>query len=82
MTISVGADLKESVDGKYLENVTKEYDLQAKTITLQAQDKITLQTGSAKIVMSSNGDITISGNNINIKGSGNVVIKGSKVLTN
>ena len=82
MTIHVGADLKESVDGKYLENVTKEYDLQAKTITLQAQDKITLQTGSAKIVMSSNGDITISGNNINIKGSGNVVIKGSKVLTN
>jgi type VI secretion system secreted protein VgrG len=82
MTIYVGADLKESVDGKYLENVTKEYSLQAKTITLQAQDKITLQTGSAKIVMSSNGDITISGANINVKGSGNVVIKGSKVLTN
>ena len=82
MTIRVGVNLKETVEGKYLENVTKEYALQAKTITLQAQDKITLQTGSAKIVMSSNGDITISGNNINIKGSGNVVIKGSKVLTN
>ena len=82
MTIYVGADLKETVDGKYLENVSKDYALQAKNITLTAQDKITLQTGSAKIVMSSNGDITISGNNINIKGSGNVVIKGSKVLTN
>jgi len=82
MTISVGLDLKETVDGKYLERVTKEYDMQAKTITMQAQDKITLQTGSAKIVMSSNGDITISGANINIKGSGNVVIKGSKVLSN
>jgi type VI secretion system secreted protein VgrG len=82
MTISVGVDLKESVDGKYLERVTKEYDLQAKTITMTAQDKITFVTGSAKIVMSSNGDINITGNNINIKGSGNVVIKGSKVLTN
>lgn len=82
MTISVGVDLKESVDGRYLERVAKEYELQAKTITLQAQDRITLQTGSAKIVMNSNGDITISGANINIKGSGNVVIKGSKVLSN
>lgn len=82
MTISVGVDLKESVDGKYLERVAKEYDLTAKTITMTAQDKITLQTGSAKIVMSSNGDITISGKTINVTGSGNVVIKGSKVLTN
>ena len=82
MTVHIGADLKESVDGKYLENVTKEYNLHAKSITMQADDKITLQTGAAKIVMSSNGDITISGKNININGSGNVVIKGSKVLTN
>lgn len=82
MTIFVGADLKETIDGQYLEQVAKEYDLSAKTITMTAQDKITLQTGSAKIVMNSNGDITISGANINIKGSGNVVIKGSKVLSN
>lgn len=82
MTIHIGQDLKESVDGKYLENVTKEYALQAKTITLTAQDKIVLQTGSAQIVMKSNGDITISGSNINVKGSGNVVIKGSKVIGN
>jgi len=82
MTIHVGLDLKESVDGKYLENVTKDYALQAKTITMTAQDKITIQTGAAKIVMSSNGDITMSGKTINIKGSGNVVIKGSKVITN
>ncbi len=82
MTIRIGQDLKESVKGMYLETVTEEYDLKAKAITMTAQDQITLQTGSAKIVMKSNGDITISGANINIKGSGNVVIKGSKVLTN
>ncbi len=82
MTIRVGGDLKESVKGQYNEDVTKEYGLQAKTITMQADDQITLQTGGAKIVMKKNGDITISGKNINLKGSGNVVLKGSKVTSN
>ncbi|MCF6338533.1 MAG: type VI secretion system tip protein VgrG [Gammaproteobacteria bacterium] len=82
MTITVDKDLKESVRGKYLEDVTKDYGLRAKAITMNADDKITIQTGSAKIVMTSNGDITLSGKTINIKGSGNVVIKGSKVITN
>jgi len=82
MTITVDKDLKESVNGQYIENVTKDYALQAKTITMQADDKITIKTGAAQIVMKSNGDITLSGKTINIKGSGNVVIKGSKVITN
>lgn len=82
MTISVEKDLKESVNGNYMEHVTRDYSLHAKTITMDADDKIVIQTGAAKIVMKSNGDITMSGKTINIKGSGNVVIKGSKVLTN
>ncbi|MCP4324582.1 MAG: type VI secretion system tip protein VgrG [Alteromonadales bacterium] len=82
MTISVEKDLKETVNGQYTEAVTKEYGLKAKTITMQADEQITLKTGSAQIVMKSNGDITISGKNINVKGSGNVVLKGSKVLSN
>lgn len=82
MTISVGKDLKESVSGAYVEKVTKEYGLSAKEIEMKADKKITLQTGSAKIVMESNGNITISGKNINLKGSGKVVIKGSKVESN
>jgi type VI secretion system secreted protein VgrG len=82
MTISVQDDLKETVNGQYVEAVTKEYGLTAKTITMEADDQITFKTGSAQIVMKSNGDITISGNNINVKGSGTVALKGSKVLTN
>lgn len=82
MTITVNKDLTENVRGEYTESVTKDYALQAKTITMQAQDKITIRTGAAQIVMKSNGDITMSGKTINIKGSGNVVIKGSKVITN
>lgn len=82
MTVYVAGNLTESVDGNYTESVVKDYSLNAKTITMQAQDRIVLQTGAAKIVMSSNGDITISGAKITIKGSGDVVIKGSKVLSN
>lgn len=82
MRISVGNDLAETVSGQYTESVTKEYGLKAKTITMQADDQITLKTGSASIVMKKNGDITISGANINVKGSGKVVIKGSKVTAN
>ena len=82
MTIGVSKDLRETVEGKYTENVTKEYALKAKTITMTADDQITLKTGSASIVMKSNGDITISGANINVKGSGNVVVKGSKITNN
>ncbi|MBI1425470.1 MAG: type VI secretion system tip protein VgrG [Gammaproteobacteria bacterium] len=82
MTIRVDKDLTESVGGQYMETVKDDYGLRAKTITMQANDKIVLQTGSAKIVMSNSGEITISGSTINIKGSGNVVIKGSKVITN
>ncbi len=82
MTIHVDKDLKESVSGNYTESVVKDYSLRARTITMDADDKITIRTGAAQIVMKSNGDITISGKTINIKGSSNVVIKGSKVLTN
>jgi len=82
MTINVEKDLVETVNGKYTESVTKEYGLKAKAIILEAEDQITFKTGSAQIVMKSNGDITISGKNVNLKGSGNIVIKGSKVTNN
>jgi len=57
---------------------------------LQAKEEITLKTGSASIVLKSNGDITIKGANLTLNGSGditvkaggNVTIKGSKVAQN
>jgi type VI secretion system secreted protein VgrG len=82
MSIIVEKDLQETVNGQYIEEVSKDYALKAKTVTMEADKQITLKTGSAQIVMKSNGDITISGKNINVKGSGNVVLKGSKVLAN
>lgn len=82
MTIKIGKNLIESVEGEYSEKVTKGYGLKAKTISMEADKEVVIKTGSAKIVMKSNGDITMSGKNINVKGSGNVVIKGSKVTAN
>jgi len=82
MTISVEKDLRETVNGEYVETIAKAYSLKSKTILMEADDQITLKTGSAQIVMKSNGDITISGKNVNVKGSGNIVIKGSKVSSN
>lgn len=82
MSISISKDLDESVGGAYHEKVTKEFSLGAKEILMKADKKIVLQTGSAKIVMESNGDIQISGKNINVKGSGKIVIKGSKTEIN
>ena len=82
MTIHVDKNLQETVTGNYMEDVTKDYGLHAKTITMDADDKITIRTGAAQIVMKSNGDITISGKTINVKGSSDVIIKGSKIKEN
>jgi type VI secretion system secreted protein VgrG len=62
--------------------VTEGYDVKAKEILIEADDKITIKVGSAKLIMESSGDITLEGAKIGIKGSGDVKIKGSKVAQN
>jgi type VI secretion system secreted protein VgrG len=81
-TCQVGKDSSVSIEGKAVTKVTKEATLEAKKIMIQAQDEITLKTGSAQITMKKNGDITIKGKKITIKGSSDVVIKGSKIAEN
>jgi type VI secretion system secreted protein VgrG len=81
-SVAVAKDLGETISGKHTEAVTKEYSLSAKTVTVTAEDAITIKTGSASIQMKKNGDITIEGKLITIKGSGNVVLKGQKILQN
>ncbi len=82
MTLTVGKDLQETISANHKESVTKGYSLDAEKILMDAKKEITIKTGSAKIVMKSNGDILIQGKNITMKGSSNVVIKGSKVGVN
>jgi type VI secretion system secreted protein VgrG len=81
-TVSVGKDLGETVSGAHSEAVTKAYSLKAKTVSINAEDEISIVTGKAKINMKKNGDITIQGKKITVKGSGDVIIKGKKILEN
>ena len=81
-SVKVGKDLTESISGQHAETVTKEYSLKAKKVLINAEDEISIVTGSASINMKNNGNITINGNKITIKGSGDVIIKGSKILEN
>ncbi len=81
-TLTIEKDQEETVGGQYQTTVTKEYILQAKKIQLNAEDEVSIVTGSAEIKMMSNGDITVSGKKITIDGSGDVIIKGKKVAVN
>jgi len=97
-SLSVGKDRSISVEGKFSTavskdwtlnvsqsastDVTKAFMLTAKTITLQADDQILIQTGSAKIVLKKSGDISIEGSKIQLKASGDVILKGSKIQEN
>lgn len=82
MALTVAKDLSEQIDGKHDEKVADDYTLRAKRIRIEAEDEVSIKTGSAEIVMKKNGDIVIEGKKIGIKGSGDIVIKGSKILGN
>jgi type VI secretion system secreted protein VgrG len=53
-----------------------------KKMTINAVDQLTIDVGSAKMVLKKNGDITVEGKKIDVKGSGAITIKGSKVSIN
>jgi type VI secretion system secreted protein VgrG len=80
--LNVGGNHAVEVAGVSTTSVTKDYNLEAKKIAIEAKNEISLTTGRASILMKKNGDITIKGKKITIKGSGDVVVKGSKVAMN
>ncbi len=81
-TMTVGSSCDVDIGTDHTENVSKNYTLNAKTITLKAEDKLEIKVGSASITVKKSGDIDIKGKNINLKGSGNVILKGSKIGMN
>ena len=86
----IGNDMRVTVENNVTENfgqdqqttVAKAHTLKAETITLTADKQVIIETGSASIKLSSNGNIDISGSKINIKGSGVVSINGQKTHIN
>jgi type VI secretion system secreted protein VgrG len=77
-TISIGANLAETIKDSHTEAVTNAYSLTAKTVSVTAEDSITLTTGKASITMKKDGTINIQGKNITVKGSGKINVKASK----
>ena len=53
-----------------------------KKTTINAKDQLTIDVGSAKVVVKKNGDITVKGKKITVDGSGDVIIKGKSVKIN
>ncbi len=75
----IGMDAGAGIAGKAAKTIV----LDAGTkVSIVAADEISFKTGSATIVMKSNGDISIKGKKISVNGSGDVVIKGSKIAQN
>jgi type VI secretion system secreted protein VgrG len=88
---SVDRDETLSVAGQRRQTIGKDDQLQVgKKLVITAADEVSIQTGSAQLIMKKNGDIILKGRNIQVEGSGkvglkassDVVIKGSKVSSN
>ncbi|MEN6465202.1 MAG: type VI secretion system tip protein VgrG, partial [Syntrophaceae bacterium] len=80
--VFVGANMTEKVAGDRSSSTNGSHKINAKTISLVADDEITFTTGSATMTMKSSGDIILSGNNIQVRGTGDVNIKGQNISEN
>ncbi len=73
--ISIGKDSSIEITGNSKQKV-------GKAMKIEAGDEITIECGSAKIILKKNGDITFEGGKINVKASSDLTLKGSKVAAN
>lgn len=78
-TTQIGGDLLEKVGGKYSEKVAAAYKLNAQTIVLEADNSITLKTGSASITMKSGGTIVIKGTKVTTEGTAKIEEKAPQI---
>jgi len=90
-TNNVGLNQTNNVVGNQTNTVNGAHTTGAATITLIADNKITLACGSSSIEMDSGGNITITGTNINLNSSGPISsnaaggtnsVKGTMVMLN
>lgn len=79
--VIVGKDLSETISGKHTEDVTKEYSLNAKKVTVVAVDEIILETGQSRIVMKKNGDINISCKKLEISATQEIKMKAMNITS-
>jgi len=81
-SVTVGSDQSLNVTGAQTSNIgTDDSVTVGKTLTVSAGDQILLHTGSASLLMKSDGTITIKGKDITIKGSGNISVQAAGNIT-
>jgi type VI secretion system secreted protein VgrG len=86
----VGSNLSEKVGANHSEAVKEAYSLTAKTVSIVAEDEISIKTGKAILLLKKDGTINIKGKDITVEGSGQItakaskdmVLKGKKILQN
>ncbi len=89
-SLSVGKNFDATAGESGSVTAAKNLVLKAKKIALEADEEISIKTGSAEMLLKKDGTITISGKDVTVKGSGkisvkassDVTIKGSKVTQN
>ncbi len=80
-SVSTGGNLSVSVGGSHSEKTTKDYSLNAKKVTINADEEISIVTGKASITMKKDGTFNINGKNVDLTASGKMNAKASKNLT-
>jgi type VI secretion system secreted protein VgrG len=78
---NVGGNRSATIGKNFSETVKEEYSLKAKKIFIQADEEITLKTGSSTISMKKDGSILIKGKDVEVKGSGKISLKAASDLT-
>lgn len=91
VTVKAQKNLNLEADVDLIQKAGKKMNIQSgdnmvvvckKKMTINVVDQLTIDVGSAKMILKKNGDIKVEGKKIDVKGSGNITIKGSKVAIN
>ncbi len=83
LSVNVTRDSEEMVGDNKSIDVGKTFNTHAADQIHTLSDKqITLESGSAVVVVKSNGDVMITGTSVSVKATGAITLKGAKVFTN